>query len=34
MQRKADPDEVTDARAHVARPSPWEVSAAAVGWAV
>ncbi|MHA6822029.1 ATP-binding cassette domain-containing protein [Ralstonia pseudosolanacearum] len=34
MQRKADPEEVTDVRAHVARPSPWEVSAAAVGWAV
>ncbi len=34
MQRQPDPGEVTDVRAHTARPSPWDVSAAAVRWAV
>ncbi|WP_197325927.1 ATP-binding cassette domain-containing protein [Ralstonia solanacearum] len=34
MQRRPDPGEVTDVRAHTARPSPWDVSAAVVRWAV
>ncbi|XHO04956.1 hypothetical protein ACEQUB_01851 [Ralstonia syzygii] len=34
MQRRLDAGEVTDARARMARPSPWDVAATAVRWAV
>jgi sulfonate transport system ATP-binding protein len=34
MQRKIDPNEVTDERSHTARASPFDVAATAVRWAV